>query len=105
MSKLLVFVVVGSLLLLFGSMLLLGMVQQAQASGCATAFALRSPAGHAAPASDMVASCYPGSGIGAQVVAWATHMADALYVNPACGARRGGACNDTWYTSAFPSEV
>lgn len=105
MNKLLVFVVVGSLLLLFGSMLLLGMMQQAQASGCATAFALRSPADHASPASGMVASCYPGSGIGAQVVAWAARMADALTVNPACGTLRGGACNDTWYTSAFPPQV
>jgi hypothetical protein len=32
-------------------------------------------------------------------------MANALYVNPACGKRRGGDCNDTWYTSAFPQPV
>jgi hypothetical protein len=49
--------------------------------------------------------CYPGSQYGAAVVQWARRMADALYVNPACGARRGGNCNDTWYTSAFPKEV
>lgn len=50
-------------------------------------------------------TCYPGNPYGAQVVAWARQMADALYVNPACGARRGGACNDTYYTSAFPQAV
>jgi hypothetical protein len=32
-------------------------------------------------------------------------MADALYVNPACGSRRGGNCNDTYYTSTFPQPV
>jgi hypothetical protein len=32
-------------------------------------------------------------------------MADALYVNPACGNRRGGNCNDTHYSNAFPQPV
>src|SRR5579885_1164627 len=50
--------------------------------------------------------CFPGNPYGAQVVQWARKMADALYVNPACGARRGGPdCNDTYYTSAFPAQV
>jgi hypothetical protein len=49
--------------------------------------------------------CYPGNPYGAQVVAWARQMADALYVDPACGNRRGGDCNDTWYTNAFPQAV
>ncbi len=50
-------------------------------------------------------ACYPGNPYGTQVVAWARQMANALYVNPACGVRRGGACNDTYYTSAFPQAV
>jgi len=32
-------------------------------------------------------TCVPPSEIGAQVVAWARAMADALYVSPACGGR------------------
>lgn len=56
------------------------------------------------PAEDNL--CYPASGYGAQVVQWARKMADALYVNPACGKRRGGpACNDTWYHQDFPQAV
>src|SRR5207245_2292045 len=40
----------------------------------------------------------PASAIGAQVVAWARAMADALYVNPACGGRISSpVCYDTWY--------
>jgi len=50
-------------------------------------------------------NCYPGSHYGSAVVGWAKKMADALYVSPVCGNRRGGACNDTWYTSAFPQPV
>src|SRR5258708_22204199 len=47
-----------------------------------------------APAS----SCVPASGIGAQVVAWARAMADALYVNPACGGHMSSPdCYYTWY--------
>jgi hypothetical protein len=43
-------------------------------------------------------SCVPPSTIGAQVVAWARAMADALYVNPACGGRISSPdCYDTWY--------
>ena len=50
--------------------------------------------------------CFPGNPYGAQVVQWAKKMADALYINPACGAVRGAPnCNDTWYTSAFPQPV
>lgn len=52
-------------------------------------------------------TCYPSSVYGAAVVQWARKMADTLYVNPACGTRRGGnsGCNDTFYTSAFPQPV
>ena len=50
-------------------------------------------------------TCYPGSQYGTQVVSWAKKMANALYVNPTCGTSRGGNCNDTYYTSAFPQEV
>ncbi|HET8846600.1 MAG TPA: CHAP domain-containing protein [Ktedonobacteraceae bacterium] len=50
-------------------------------------------------------TCSSASPYGAAVVGWAMQMADALYVNPACGNHRGGACNDTWYTSAFPQPV
>ena len=49
--------------------------------------------------------CYPASRSASEVVQWAKAMADALYVNPSCGSKRGGNCNDTWYTSAFPKEV
>lgn len=50
--------------------------------------------------------CYSSSRYGAAVVSWAKAMADALYVDPACGAKRGGPdCNDTHYTSAFPQAV
>ena len=42
--------------------------------------------------------CVPASKIGAQVVALATAMADALYVNPACGGHISYPdCYDTWY--------
>lgn len=51
-----------------------------------------SPTGGTAPA------CVPASAIGAQVVALARAMADALYVNPACGGRiRYPDCYYTWY--------
>ena len=43
-------------------------------------------------------TCVPPSEIGAQVVAWARAMADALYVSPACGGRISYPdCYDTWY--------
>jgi len=43
-------------------------------------------------------ACVPPSGIGAQVVAWARAMADALYVNPACAGRISYPdCYYTWY--------
>lgn len=43
-------------------------------------------------------SCVPPSGYGAQVVAWAKAMADALYVNPACGGHISYPnCYYTWY--------
>ena len=50
-------------------------------------------------------TCYPSNQSAAAVIGWAKKMADALYVNPACGNRRGGACNDTYYTNAFPQPV
>lgn len=50
--------------------------------------------------------CFPGSGVGASVVAWAKAMADALYVNPACGGHISFPdCYYTWYTSRFPTPV
>ncbi|HEU5376256.1 MAG TPA: CHAP domain-containing protein [Ktedonobacteraceae bacterium] len=51
--------------------------------------------------------CFSTSRFGAQVVAWAEKMADALTVNPLCGTRRTPPdCNRyTYYTSAFPKEV
>ncbi len=103
-------------LLAFCFALLIGVITQAagaasmpQTSGCSTSDPLISPVSHAkatmpAGSSDEDA-CYPESPYGAEVVAWAKKMADALYINPACGNRRGGACNDTWYTSAFPQPV
>ncbi len=43
-------------------------------------------------------TCVPASQIGAQVVAMAQVMADALYVNPACGGRISYPdCYYTWY--------
>ncbi len=54
---------------------------------------------------DVESHCYAASQYGTQVVWWAQAMANALYVDPACGATRGGACNDTHYTSAFPQNV
>jgi CHAP domain len=51
-----------------------------------------SPTGTAVPA------CMPASKVGAQVVALAKAMADALYVNPACGGHISYPdCYDTWY--------
>ncbi len=51
-------------------------------------------------------ACVPASHIGAQVVAWAKAMADALYVNPICGGHSSYPdCYDTWYKapgSAYP---
>src|SRR2546428_2966621 len=42
--------------------------------------------------------CVPASQIGAQVVAWAQAMANALYVNPTCGGRISYPdCYFTWY--------
>ena len=56
--------------------------------------------------SGTVPACVPASHIGAQVVAWARAMADALYVNPACGGHISSPdCYDTWYKapgSAYP---
>lgn len=59
-----------------------------------------------APGNDGESFCFPASPEAPAVVGWATAMANALYVNPACGKRRGAPnCNDTWYTSAFPQAV
>jgi hypothetical protein len=60
----------------------------------------------ATPAGSPAGVCYPPSPYAAQVVQWATAMANALYVNPACGPVRSYPnCYDTWYTSAFPPAV
>jgi hypothetical protein len=43
-------------------------------------------------------TCVPASQVGTRVVAWAQAMANALYVNPACGGRISYPdCYDTWY--------
>ena len=115
MGKVLLGMIAGSLVVLLGSMLLLGMVQTATAqasTGCTAPTAPPSAASAASGTStvagsavNLAAACYPGSQYGSAVVAWAKRMADALYVNPACGSQRGGACNDTWYTNAFPQPV
>ncbi len=51
-------------------------------------------------------ACVPASEVGAQVVAWARAMADALFVNPACGGRISYPdCYFTWYKApgtAYP---
>src|SRR5260370_221640 len=63
-----------------------------------------------------VPTCMPASAIGAQVVVWARAMADALYVNPACGGHISSPdCYYTWYkapgstyplgTPSFPQAV
>ncbi len=50
--------------------------------------------------------CVPASEVGAQVVAWAKAMANALYVSPACGGRISYPdCYYTWYKApgtAYP---
>jgi hypothetical protein len=67
--------------------------------------ATSAPAATVAPADGT--SCFSSSRFGAQVVSWAERMANALTVNPACGARRTPPDCDryTYYTSAFPPEV
>jgi hypothetical protein len=113
MGKFIIGIVATSLLALLGSLLLLGIMQTAQVqarTGCAASSSLATstpastPTGAGTPV-DLAAACSPGSPYGSAVVAWARRMADALYVNPACGSQRGGTCNDTWYTSAFPQPV
>lgn len=100
-----------SMVALLASVLLLGVVQNAQqvgGAGCLPQTRATPVAGATAassPVPGQTVACSPGSRTGAAVVAWATRMADALYVNPACGNQRGGACNDTWYTRAFPQAV
>ncbi|HEU5382546.1 MAG TPA: hypothetical protein VFV38_44630 [Ktedonobacteraceae bacterium] len=90
-------------LLLIATFQAAGAMSIGQQSGCRVpARAVPDPSS-AQPAPEDV--CYPGSQYGPAVVQWARKMADALYVNPACGSRRGGTCNDTWYTSAFPQAV
>jgi hypothetical protein len=70
---------------------------------------IRTPGGNTSP-------CVPASEVGARVVAWAHAMANALYVNPACGGRISYPdCYFTWYktpgssnspgASTFPQAV
>lgn len=50
--------------------------------------------------------CFPSSPYAAQVVQWATAMANALYVKPSCGQVRSYPdCYDTWYHDTFPQAV
>lgn len=99
-------VVLGFALLMGMVILVAGTADTSQNTDCREA---STPSSSAVPATVTVtsseASCYAGSPIGAVVVSWAKKMAHALYVNPACGSTRGGVCNDTWYTSAFPQPV
>jgi hypothetical protein len=59
--------------------------------------------------SETAPTCVPPSEIGAQVVAWARAMANALYVNPACGGHISYPdCYYTWYKapdSRYPPGV
>ena len=60
-------------------------------TGSVTPAKTRAPGGNTSP-------CVPASEIGARVGAWAQAMANALYVNPACGGRiRYPDCYFTWY--------
>jgi hypothetical protein len=122
---LLTWIASGSALAVLGFALLVSVAMQAAAaanlgqnSGCtaqavsdastpqADASARTAPTPEATTATNEGKSiCYPASRYGAAVVQWARAMADALYVNPACSSKRGGSCNETWYTSAFPKEV
>jgi hypothetical protein len=56
-----------------------------------------------------VPTCVPASALGAQIVAWARAMADALYLNPACGRHISYPdCYYTWYKapeSLYPPGV
>ncbi|HLI70475.1 MAG TPA: cysteine peptidase family C39 domain-containing protein [Ktedonobacteraceae bacterium] len=71
--------------------------QNAQANGCTSS---------TDATSTIPGTCFPSSPYAAQVVQWAAAMANALYVNPACGRVRSYPnCYDTWYTSAFPQAV
>jgi hypothetical protein len=83
-----------------------GAAEAGQSTSCGEDAATASPTPAAtATHSPGTGDCDVASPYGSAVVSWARQMADALYVNPACGNRRGGACNDTWYTSAFPKPV
>jgi hypothetical protein len=92
-------------LLVLGFVLLLEMVVQVAGTADAGQTTGCSAVSPTTPTTSEEGTCYAASPYGAAVVSWAKQMADALYVNPACGNTRGGACNDTWYTSAFPQPV
>ena len=65
-----------------------------------------SPVASSTPGNDGEQSCFPTSPDAPRVVQVAITMANALYVNPACGKHRGMPdCTDSWYTSAFPQAV
>ena len=50
--------------------------------------------------------CVPATGVEASVVQLASLMAQHLFVNPACGARRSPPdCYTTWYDAGFPQAV
>lgn len=119
MNKLLTLVLGLAGVLILGFALPVGTVAQTARAGSSTD-CVATPAGSATPPAPAASSgsaatapavppdesaCYPASAVGAAVVQWAKAMANALSVNPACGTRRGGACNTTWYTSAFPQPV
>lgn len=106
MKRLFTWIAACGALALLGFVLLMGVAFQAagaansgQESGCRAPGS--SPSNNAAsspvptaatPAGteDNEGYCYPSSRYGAQVVQWAKAMANALYVDPSCGQRRGG---------------
>ncbi len=107
MKQIWTWIIVGVGVFLVGGALLVSTIVQAgamtmdQPDGCSTPASVASSPN---PAGEGI--CYPASQYGSAVVAWARKMADALYVNPSCGGKRGAPdCNDTWYTSAFPQPV
>jgi hypothetical protein len=70
---------------------------------------ISSPSSGASATPGSGSMCVPPGGYGAAVVQWAKAMADALYVNPACGGHISfPACYYTWYKvpgSNYPSSA
>ena len=70
------------------------------------ASALARTASTGSPTSVGTPGCVPPNQIAAEVVVLARQMADALYVNPACGGIISYPdCYFTWYNASFPASV